>query len=169
MALVSLDSNICIWGIKEQCTKGQEIQKEKAKKLIKRLYKAKHNIILPSPVISEILSPMPNNEAAVLYAKIIRKFEIGYMDTAASLILSKILNYNYKLAKPNYKDIGITKTCMKYDAYITSIAIAAKAECIFTNDTKDFKSLVGNFIEIKGLDEMPSSDELLKNMKNEEE
>ncbi len=71
MPLVAFDSNICIWCIKEECVKGQEQEMQKAILLKDILTRANFDIVIPIPVMSELLSNISDvSERLHLYSEI---------------------------------------------------------------------------------------------------
>lgn len=110
--------------------------------------------MLPAPVISELMSPMTLADATKFYGQLVKKFHIGYFDAKATVVLAEILNHHYSLGK--YRDLGIKKTAMKYDAYIIAIAVANNVEAIYSEDP-DFASIAAHFIPILPLTKLPPS------------
>lgn len=156
MALVAFDANTCIWGVKNQNSPGQANMVGLANNLIKTLTKHSVDILLPSPVISELMSPMPPPAAINFYSQLTRKFQVGYFDAKATLILAEILNHHYITTGKHYKNLGISKTAMKYDAYIIAIAVANNVEAIYSEDP-DFISIAAHFVPILKLTSLPPS------------
>jgi len=157
MPLIALDSNISIWCIKDDCTPGQEAEKEAAKKLRKLLTKAGYDILIPIPVVSELLSNIGDVVKRQEFFNEIRKtFQIGEFDVKASLLLAEILNYHYDTLKKHYQTLGITKTALKYDALIVAVAKAHGAECLFAYDP-DCKKIAVHFLPVKNVYERPDS------------
>src|SRR5689334_20631108 len=96
MPLIAFDSNICIWCIKEECTTGQEAEMHKAIKLRKLLTKVGYDILIPIPVVSELLSNISGeSDRQIFFGEIKKTFQVGEFDAKASLILAEILNYHY--------------------------------------------------------------------------
>jgi predicted nucleic acid-binding protein len=157
MPLVAFDSNICIWCIKEECTPGQESEMMKAINLRKLLTDNGFDILIPTPVLSELLSNIPEvGKRMDFYNEIRKTFQIGEFDTKASLQLAEILHYHYLTSNKAYQNLGITKLPMKYDALIVAISKSAGAECLFAHDN-DCEIIAANFFSVKSLDERPDS------------
>lgn len=57
--LVCLDTNIVIWGILEQSHSSQQEMIGRAKLFIENLTKSKARMMLPSPVVTELLLNVP--------------------------------------------------------------------------------------------------------------
>ncbi len=158
MPLVAFDSNICIWCIKEECVKGQEQEMQKAILLKDILTRANFDIVIPIPVMSELLSNISDvSERLHLYSEIWKTYQIAEFDAKASLILAEILNFHYNLVnKQQYQSLGIKKTPLKYDALLVAVSKSAGAECLFAHDP-DCKIVAATFFDVKGLDERPNS------------
>lgn len=157
MSLIAFDSNICIWCIKEECTPGQEVEMQAAIKLRKLLTKAGYDILIPIPVVSELLSNIPDvTQRQALFNEIKRTFQIAEFDAKASLLLAEILNYHFITSNKQYKTLGITKTALKYDALIVATSKAHGAECLFAYDP-DCKKIAVHFLPVKDLNERPDS------------
>lgn len=154
MPLAAFDSQTCIWGIKRQSGPGQANMIGLADQLIKLLTKHRVDILLPSTVVSELLSDLPKPQALSFFNDVSKRFRISYFDPKATIVLGEILNHHYSNKK--YQTLGITKTVMKYDAYIIAGAIAAGAECIYSEDP-DFPKIAAHFIPILSLGQLPPS------------
>lgn len=158
MPLVAFDANTCIWGIKQQATAGQGNMIGLADTLIKTLTKHSVDILLPAPVVSELMRGMTPPQSISFYGMLDKKFEIGEFDAKATVVLGEILNHHYSIGK--YKTLGISKTAMKYDAYIIAIAVSKGVECIYSEDP-DFTTIAAHFVPIHTLTKLPQS--ILKN------
>ena len=157
MPLVAFDSNICIWCIKEECTKGQEQEMQKAVTLRNVLTQAGYDILIPIPVVTELLSNVSDsNERISLYKEIKKTFQVAQFDEKAALLLAEILNHHYQGTNRAYKQLGITKVPLKYDALLVALSKSAGAECLFAHDN-DCKTIAAQFYSVKGLDERPDS------------
>jgi hypothetical protein len=62
MRLICLDTNILTWGLKKECTPGQEENLEKAESLIERLFQLGDHIVIPTLVLSELLVTIPEEK-----------------------------------------------------------------------------------------------------------
>jgi predicted nucleic acid-binding protein len=157
MPLVAFDSNICIWCIKHQCTEGQEQEMNKAIQLANLLSKANYEILIPIPVVTELLSSIPDpDERIKLYKKMQSSFQIGMFDEKAAIILAEILNYHFIASNKSYQQLGLSKTPLKYDALLIAIAKASGAEALYAHD-KGCRSTAAHFLSVLNLDERPRS------------
>lgn len=157
MPLVAFDSNICIWCIKEECTQGQEQEMNRAIALRKLLTSAGFDVLIPLPVVTELLSNIGDGgDRLHFFNEIKRTFQIGEFDAKASLLLAEILNHHYQGTNRAYKELGITKVALKYDALLVAISKSSGAECLFAHDN-DCRTIAAHFFCVKGLDERPDS------------
>jgi predicted nucleic acid-binding protein len=156
MALVAFDAQTCIWGIARPYSNGNDPTKVAAvTALTKNLRKHNVNIVIPSTVVSEFIAPLPFEKQREMFDDLNKKYRIAYHDPKATMILGEILNYHHSNKK--YQSLGITKTAMKYDAYIIATAISAGAECIYTTDG-DFITIAAHFIQIQpDFNKLPAS------------
>ena len=154
MGIVCIDTHIVIWGIKKQATKGQENMISRAESFLNWLDENKKKIIIPVPVISELLVPVPNEAHEKFLQTIHSKFRVVPFDEVAAVRMAQI--FNSKTDEPElkaYRDENqIPREKMKIDFQIASIAIVRGAECIYSHDPHLMK-FVGDIIPVK---EMPN-------------
>ncbi len=156
MPLVAFDSNCCIWCFKSEFTSGQEYEKQSAIKLKELLIKHNFQILLPIPVVTELLSNINDPlERINLFQSLKKNLIIGDFNAKAAILLAEILNYHYT-NKKTYQNIGITKVSLKYDALIIAIAKAYNAECLYAHDP-DCKTIAAHFYTVKKISEIPDS------------
>ena len=62
MKKVCVDTNILIWYIKKECTKGQEDMLEKAEYLFDYFERSEILIVIPSLVVAELLGNVEDEE-----------------------------------------------------------------------------------------------------------
>jgi predicted nucleic acid-binding protein len=154
MSIVCLDTHIVIWGIKKQAAKGQENMIVKAESFLAWLDESKKKVIIPVPVISELLVPVPNDAHEKFLQTIHSKFRVVPFDEIAAVKMAQI--FSAKADEPGIKayraEHQIPREKMKIDFQIASIAIVRQAECIYSHDPR-LKKFVGDLIQIK---EMPN-------------
>ena len=61
-AVVCLDTMILIWGVKRESTPGQELKIKNAVAFLKDLEEQGAQIIIPAPVLAEVLTRVPGRE-----------------------------------------------------------------------------------------------------------
>lgn len=155
MKLVCLDNNILIWGIRKKATTGQEDHIRRAAALFKELDESSAQIMVPTPVLSEFLTFIPEQQQDVIVASFSRHFQLTPFDVHAAATAAKIWR---SLAAENvtWKDAvkaeveGLIHARIKYDIQILAIAISRRAEVLYTHD-KGLMKLAEGRIEVKTL------------------
>ena len=144
---VCLDAQVYIWGIKEESIPEQKQMIDFSKKLFEYLENKNIDVILPTPLITELTWTMDETKREKLTKYLIQRFKPAPFDAVSAIICGKMLSQYVN--KPNYAQIkqDIGKRKLKYDALIASIAIKNECDCIFTMD-EDF-NIAKNFIDIK--------------------
>ncbi|MBI2869521.1 MAG: type II toxin-antitoxin system VapC family toxin [Chloroflexi bacterium] len=157
MSLVCFDNNVLIWGIKEQAELGQEEMIPRAKALINDLVKSKTEVIIPSLVIAEFLMRIHPKEHTTTINLFELRFALQPFDTAAASKFAEI--WQTRKSEGIIKALiesGKTKTEMRVDNLIVAIAVAQKAECIYSHDD-DLKAFARGFIEVRDIPPVPST------------
>lgn len=126
---------VFVWGVKEQAKATQENMIEKTKSFLKWLDDEKKQIILPAPIITEILAPVTNTADRDAFMDIIyRRFRVAPLDDIAAQKAGEIWS-----TTPNYKEYytegedGI-RNRFKYDILILGIAITQNVTCLYSED-----------------------------------
>src|ERR1044072_1822900 len=149
---VALDSQIIIWGIKRIASVGQEENIPKAAALIKQLEKEGCTIIIPMPVIGEILTPVPLSDHAGLLSIISKNIQIIPFDIPAAAKFAEMMQSfkgDEELKKYRLEAI-IPREVVKVDYMIAAIAVSRKCDRIYSND-KGLAKFASGFIEVKSL------------------
>ena len=136
MAFVCLDANVCVWGIKRECTPGQEEMLEKAQMLLRQLGRTRKELLIPAPVVTELLCPVDTLDRQAVLERIYVNGRIGVVDARAAAISGAIWNQHRENWADFYEPGGDgLRNRFKYDLLILGTAIANGAECIYTTDT----------------------------------
>lgn len=146
---VCIDSMICVWGIKNLATPGQEHMIETAKELFRNLKDEQAILLLPSPIVTEILSPVPVPDRPKVVELINKTFRVVPLDTVASVKSAELWNTHAKDWKELYDkngDAGI-RNRFKFDLLIAGIAITRNVEYLFTHD-KALQTMCRGHIEV---------------------
>lgn len=132
---ICIDSNIVVWGVKKVSTTGQEDMIPLAEGFLDNLKKENAILLIPSPVITEILTPVPISDRAVLAEKINRIFRVLPIDTITAIKASELW-HNTKNWKEIYKKKGQDgmKNRFKYDILIAAAAIVRNVDYFYTHD-----------------------------------
>lgn len=142
--VICFDTTPPIWGVREDCDRGDEHCIAKTKKYIDYLKRINAKILVPAPVLAEYLIGAVDtelNELSVLR----RNFQIGNLDVASAVTAAK-LQRKGKL-KAIEEDYNLDRQCIKADALIIAIAIHNHSSKIITRDDH-FKVLADGRIPI---------------------
>lgn len=136
MDLVGVDSNVFVWGVKRVATQGQEHMIARTAVFLDYLDKSKTRIILPAPIITEVLAPVDLEADRRAFMDIIyKRFRIAPVDDVAAQIGAEIWNKNKNKWKEFYEQGGDgLKNRFKYDLLILSVAMAQNVKCLYTED-----------------------------------
>jgi predicted nucleic acid-binding protein len=156
--LVCIDTMILIWGLKKKAQPGQEIMIQAAEKLLDELEHTSTKVIIPSPVIGELLAPIPQNEHSNFLSLLGKNMIIVPYDMKAAARCAHILRTNTD--KGVYEEIKqeeptITRNHLKVDFMIVAIAVANQANLIYSNDSH-IKKFANGFIKTQTLSNHPT-------------
>lgn len=137
--VVCIDSNICIWGIKKE---GDQKKIPYATKFLSDLENNGTKILLPSPVIIELLSHLKNDEQKNKILALLdnHRIIVKPLDKLATLKCGELLYKTFTDTEiiAYTKKHKVDKSKIKFDALITAIAIVNKCNCIYTDNYDDF-------------------------------
>lgn len=151
MAVICLDTQILIWGLKQEASSGQENMIFKAKDLITSLEKNRHQVIIPSLVLAELLMPIEEKDYGDFLLKMNRKFMIVPFDTKAAFYFGTLWKkWRDKSEDKTNREEQPTRAKMKTDFMIVATAISRKAEYIYSMDSDIVKFAKGH-IEVRDL------------------
>ncbi len=88
MSLVCFDTQIVIWGVKQEATPGQDVMIQKAKALIARCDADKVSVMLPSLVVAELLMAVDTTLHNDFIAFVNARFIVPTFDTNAAAIVA---------------------------------------------------------------------------------
>jgi len=146
-----VDSMICVWGIKKEAIEEQKHMIPRTEAFLDFLDESGKKILLPAPVIAEILTPVDDEERKSEIIELInRRFVVGSLDAMASIKAAEIAN-----KKNDWKEVyteGETfhRNRFKFDTLIVATAITKGAEVLYTHDSK-FRNLASEYLECRDL------------------
>ncbi|CAZ98718.1 type II toxin-antitoxin system VapC family toxin [Zobellia galactanivorans] len=154
MKKVCLDTNILVWYIKRQATKGQEGFIPKVDYLFKHFEKKNITIVIPSIVLAELLGSVADEDKRDEYFDYLNSnFEIAQYDIVSS---RQYADLRAKLSKKNAKQYANKKSvpkCMMINDYnICAVALSSGCDAIFSHNLKDFEKFIDHRIPIYTLD-----------------
>ena len=134
--IIGIDSNVFIWGIREKSSIGQESKIEEAKNFFKLAASKEWLFLLPTPMLAEILSPVPKEERQSILSLIDKRFIIAPFDVPAANKCAELLykSYTDKEIVEYRVNNAVPKQKMKYDCMIAAICIVRKIGEIYTDD-----------------------------------
>lgn len=153
MAIVCLDSNIMVWGVKEVASSSQMDMIPRAKDFLKWLDDNDKQIMISTPVVAELLMPIPLVDHYSFLQTLKQRFLIFPFDELAAMKCAEI--WQTKSKDPDLveykKTYQISKQEIKFDYQIAAIAVTRGVECIYSHDPH-LKKFVGDIISVR---EMP--------------
>lgn len=150
-----IDSNTFIWGIKRKANPDQQDMIPRAEYLFQWIDDNKHQILLPSVVLGEILVPEPLERYPVILEKISKNFIIQDFDARAASRYAQLFTNRLDAIKKIAKENNIDNQQMKVDHLIIACALVAGANCIYSFD-KGLKAFGQTYIDVKDLPQLPA-------------
>jgi predicted nucleic acid-binding protein len=158
--LVCIDSMICVWGIKRQASEDQQHMIKKTETFLNWLDEQKRKVLIPSPIITEILAPIDDiNEREKIMNKINAGFIIGSLDAIASIKAGEIWNKRSDWREIYKEGTDILKNRFKFDTLILGIAITKNVDVFYTEDDK-LKKIGQDYLQVESVPNLPSQLEL---------
>lgn len=152
--ILCIDSHTFIWGLKRKCNIGDEHLMERAIYLFDWIDENKHQVMMPTVVLGEVLSPEPLERYPVILDMIKKNFIVPDFDQRAALKYAQLFTNRIDDLKKQMKEQGIDKQKMKIDHLIISCALVGGANCIYSCD-KGLKAFGQKYIDIKDLPQLP--------------
>ncbi|XGV99751.1 MAG: type II toxin-antitoxin system VapC family toxin [Leptolyngbya sp. BL-A-14] len=152
MAIVCFDTHIVIWGIKKVASPGQENMLLKAATLIASCDESKHQIIIPSLVLGELLMGLPPDEHPAFISLMSQKLRIVPFDAKTASLFAKMWRKwsEAKIYPDSLDGKRPSREEIKIDYMIAATAKANKAECIYTEDP-GLKKFAEEYIRVESL------------------
>jgi predicted nucleic acid-binding protein len=149
MSLVSLDTNILIWAIKEQASPGQEEMILRSKKLLEDIRKNRQRAMVSTIVVSEFLINVDPGLMPLTIDLIEKTFIVVPFDTQSAMMFARIWQEkNKSKIIEELKQSGIGRQQLKADCLIVASAVARKATCIYSHD-QGLKRFAEGFIPVQ--------------------
>jgi predicted nucleic acid-binding protein len=153
--LVCIDSMICIWGIKKESLPEQQHMIRKAEFFLSWLDDMGKKILIPSPVITEILTPINDIEKRNLVMNIIDKnFIVGNYDAPAAIKGGEIAHKRNDWREIYTEGDENLKNRFKFDTMILAIAITKKVETLYTED-KRLQIIAKEYLNVQSMPDIP--------------
>ena len=140
MKVVCLDTNVLIWGIKEEAEPGQENMIPRAKAFLQYLDENHIPAVIPSVVLAEFLVRTPPENHAEIIQKLEKSFIISMFDVGSSSSFANLWNKKNGIRK---EDPVCTRDHMKIDLMVVATAISAGLSSICSSDPHVIKAAEG--------------------------
>lgn len=131
--IVTLDTNVLIWGVKQAATDGQENKIREAQALLVKLAADQHTIALTTMAVAEYLAAFAMRDRLRQRKIIIERFPILPFDQNAMDVAADLLYDKTRLK--DAQGAGGTRQCVKADLAIVATAIAHNVSTIYSEDT----------------------------------
>ena len=161
MNIVCLDSHYFLWGILERAQPDQLDMIPKAKAFFRKLDEIKSIIVVPTPLIMELLMKSDPSEREKIMSTLRQRFYIKEFGVMAAKMAADIWN-----AKTNtglieeLKKSGVSmRTKIKVDTQILAIALVANAVTLYTEDEK-LRKLADGYLIVSSMPEILETPEL---------
>lgn len=154
--LVCLDTQIMIWGIKEQATQGQTDMIPRAKRFLVDLDQKGTKVIIPAIIVGELLLRVPPE----LHLMVLNLFQKGFIvvpfDLQAAAHFARIWQANNDAAviQELSQEDKLTNRQIKADCMIVATAVAKGVDCIYSHD-KGLRKFAKGHIEVKEMPDIP--------------
>lgn len=149
-----IDANTFIWGIKKIATAGQESMIQRAEYLFQMADEQKHQIMIPTVVLAEVLAPEPLEKYPVLMEVIQKNFIVADFDARAASRYGVLFMNKIEELKKTAKKSKVSNQQMKIDHLIIATALVHNASCIYSHDP-GLKAFASRYIEVKDLPTPP--------------
>ncbi|HRH95587.1 MAG TPA: hypothetical protein PLB55_06605 [Prosthecobacter sp.] len=161
MNLICLDSHYFLWGILERAEPDQLHMIPKAKAFFRKLDETKAIIVVPTPLITELLMKSDPSEREKIMTTLKQRCYVKEFGVLAAKIAADIWN-----AKTNtglieeLKKSGVSmRTKIKVDTQILAVAMVANAVTLYTEDEK-LQRLADGYLIVSSMPEITETPEL---------
>lgn len=163
--LVMIDSQIFIWGIKEESTALQVANIPYAKAFIDSL-NSEDKILLPVPMLAEVLTPVPVNEHEKILSLIDKRFYVAPFDKLAATKCAELIHLTLtKEELIQYRqEHKITKNKLKFDCMLVAVAITRGVDIIYSEDP-DIIKFANGFIQVEKMPIITIQTKMFENIK----
>lgn len=135
MPNIVFDNHVLIWGIKEQATLGQEDMIPAAKKLLQLARDENWNVILPTVILAEFLTPIPVSQQPMALNMITGLFKtVSFCPPSSGRFAKVWADRVEKGIVDQLKQDEVGKHDIKFDCLIVATAIQNNVDCIYSND-----------------------------------
>lgn len=150
-----------VWGLMKRPSLGQKDRIEPAESFLENLNQKNATIVLPTPMMQELLMTAEASERAALYVELGEKFFIAEFDAQCAKLAAEIWNTKKRAGVIDAlkKSGDSMRTKIKVDIQILATAIQNHATTFYTNDDKLAK-LAEGYIVVADMPEVTKQLEL---------
>ena len=157
MIIVCIDTQILFWATVKKAARGAEQFIPLATDLMRWIEQQKHQIIVPTIVIGELLIPVAEQDQATVLKQLSQDWMIVEYDLRAARIFAKMRRD--QITRDRLHDLrqmfpDVTKKELVADLMIIATAMAHGAETIFSHN-KDLRALAEGSIDTKSFEDVP--------------
>lgn len=164
MNLICLDSQYFSWAIRQRPTAGQEGMVDKAKAFFRLLDDVKATILVPTPVVTELLLGADVSERTEILRQLEERFYVREFDKISAVHAADVWNKKRKdgvidQLRKNAVTIlppegnGWMRSKIKVDIMILGTAIASNVSAFYTEDA-GLASLADGFVPVRAMPEI---------------
>lgn len=147
MPLVCFDTNVLIWGIKNEAHPSQQDMIEKANALILQCHEKRDTVLIPAIVVAEMLCNAPRNTHSNFYQILNSNFIIVPYDARVALVHAQIWQEREAL-RLEFRSQNISRQASRADFQIAAIAVANSCNTLYTEDGPLYR-IVERYLEVK--------------------
>lgn len=141
---------VLIWGVQGVSRPSQSAMIERTRRFIEHCDASGEDLMVPSVVIAEYLTPFSSQQKAIQLKELHRRFFVAPLDAAAGVLASELHNKGHAAGSQS----GGRHT-LKSDCYIIATAIIHGASSIVTANFKEFRAIAGPRIKVEEVPEIP--------------
>lgn len=142
--IACIDCCILIWGIQKVAPDGRKEKVDQTLNLLDRLLLEHASVIVPSVILGEFLVRIPTIEHEENIHLIQKSFKIYPVDTNVAVHYARIWNKHHQ----DDRDPDCTRVKMKIDFLVVAIAVANKADVIYSEDPH-IKKFAAGFVDVE--------------------
>lgn len=152
--LVAFDTNICVWGI-VQPTGVRDNLVSRTRALIKSIKDGGGTVMIPAPVLGELLAAVPINEQAARHDAITKYARVYPFDSLCAEVYAQMIFKYHKgksleSSQQFEKENRVPRQKVKVDYMIAAIAVANNCDCLYTDDD-GLRSFASPYIPVLGV------------------
>ena len=155
--MICLDTHVVIWGLKGEATSGQEGMIHRTKQFIKHQFEEGNDLMIPAPVVSEVLIRGTTSQLQAVRDLMERSFFIPSFDMPAAYLAAELERSREAV---ELIDSGqAPREHIRVDTQIAAIAIIQNAEMIVSHDPY-MRRIVHSRINVIEVPDIPEQETL---------